>query len=224
MNKRKIKLQAKYLFHKISPLSIINYNKYKNRAIKTFDYSNKQLTILSPNCIAGEIYNILNLKFLTPTINTSINRRDFLLLCENLEEYMNVDARFKRYRGENTPVISITPNELPEIEIAFPHDFGENDAVEKWNKRKTRIVKDNIYIICDDQNLLPKDIDRFKKLKYKNKILFTSNKNITDENIIYIGSRSLVERYQYKGIDGLYKFQHFFDFVTFLNNKKKINS
>ncbi len=219
MNKRKIKHNIKKIFHKISPISRFNFGLYKKRAMSKFNYSNKDITILSPNCIAGEIYNILGLKFLTPTINTSINRRDFLLLCENLEEYMKLNAKFKRFRGENTPVISIGNNVLQEIEIAFPHDYDEKECIKNWNKRKERIVKNNIFIICDDQNLIPSDIERFRNLKFNNKILFTSNKRIVDEKIVFIGNKKLVNTYQYKGLDGLYKFQHFFDYVSFLNYK-----
>ena len=218
-NRRKIKHYIKNIIYKINIISIIKSKKYKKIACSKFDYSNKNITILSPNCIAGEIYNILNLKFLSPTINTSMNRRDFLLMCENLEEYLKVNAKFKRYKKKGTPVISICPKNLPEIEIAFPHDYDANLCVYNWNKRKERVNKDKIYIICDDQNLFFEDIERYNRIKCKNKILFTSEIKHVNEYVCYIGSKKLVKRYQYKGIDGLYKFQHFFNFTDFLNKK-----
>lgn len=55
-----------------------------------FNYDElSDISIFSANCIGGELYYLLGLKFTSPLINISISRNQFITLCSNLKEYLN---------------------------------------------------------------------------------------------------------------------------------------
>ena len=55
-----------------------------------FNYDElSDVSIFAANCIGGELYYLLGLKFQSPLINISINRDQFIVLCANLKEYLS---------------------------------------------------------------------------------------------------------------------------------------
>lgn len=55
-----------------------------------FNYDDlSDISIFAANCIGGELYYLLGLKFTSPLINISINRDQFIVLCSNLKEYLS---------------------------------------------------------------------------------------------------------------------------------------
>lgn len=77
-----------------------------NRAIETvniknkFDYNNQSdISIIATNCIGGELYHILGLKFNSPFINISMKRSEFARMAELLPEYMDCDIRVQKDDG-----------------------------------------------------------------------------------------------------------------------------
>lgn len=116
-------------------------NKTKRIAQKA--YKNKEpITIFSTNCIAGEIYNLLGLRFDSPTINCSFNRRDFIKFMENLDFY--IKQKPKAIIDKNkVPILLFekNPNDAgEEIKIFFPHDTNKEIVLENWEKRKKGLI------------------------------------------------------------------------------------
>ncbi len=64
---------------------------------------------------------------------------------------------------------------LDDIEVRFVHYKMQEECVEKWRNRTSRMVWDNIYIIATDQDGLGRSdlLERFDKLPF-NKVMFTS--------------------------------------------------
>lgn len=56
-------------------------------------------SIVSSNCIAGEIYNNLGLRFTSPTINLFFRERDFLKFILNIEKYTAEKLEFIKNSG-----------------------------------------------------------------------------------------------------------------------------
>ena len=55
-----------------------------------FNYNElSDVSIFAANCIGGELYYLLGLKFQSPLINISINRDQFIVLCANLKKYLS---------------------------------------------------------------------------------------------------------------------------------------
>lgn len=106
---------------------------------------NDNFTILAPTCIAGVIYHELGKKFLSPTINLWMYDKDFLRFVHNLDFYLAQELRF-------VSGIDTTPTAyLGDILLHFNHYHSNVEAREKWEERKLRIQRDNLFIIMADQ-------------------------------------------------------------------------
>ncbi len=138
-------------------------NKIDRKRIK-----NKNYTILANTCIGGVIYHDLNHEFLSPTINLYITPSHFIKFLENLNYYLELEIEPVKTK------LKYPVGKLGDIIIYFKHYDTIEQAIEKWNIRKKRINKDNLFIMMTDRWCLPYSyLERFNKLKYKNKVCFT---------------------------------------------------
>ena len=144
----------------------------------------KEFTIISNNCWGGRIYDILGLQYLSPTIGLSINPIDFVKFCLNLDYYLdkNLNPINERQNKINYEYGFYYAN-LDDITINFVHYSDVFDGISKWNRRKKRIVKENIIVKLSYSPVIFDENDPviigFKKIPYK-KILFTGNKQLAE--------------------------------------------
>ena len=153
----------------------------------------KQFTIFSNNCWGGRLYDKFSLPYLTPTIGLAMDTADFIKFLENYEYYFSLELKpiedvQKQVNGE----WGFYDCTLGDIKILFRHYRNVNDAITKWNRRKERIVKDNIIVklTCYDDDVDTDVLDRFIKLPYK-KILFLSDEELVKKyesscRVVYI--------------------------------------
>ena len=79
-----------FKFYTKLPHCIICRKKHIKDVRSRFNYSDlSDISIFAANCIGGELYYLLGLKFSSPLINISINRNQFITLCSNLKEYLS---------------------------------------------------------------------------------------------------------------------------------------
>ena len=106
---------------------------------------NRDFSIISQNCIAGVIYHNLGLPFLSPTINTWMEEKDFYRFAGNLKHYLSQELRF-------VADIDTTPTAwCDDILIHFKHYHSEKEAADKWFERCGRVNYDNLFFICSDR-------------------------------------------------------------------------
>ena len=129
-------------------------------------------TIISNICTAGQIYNMMDMPMLSPTINIGIAPEDFLKLCKNTKYYLGeelVVTGWGRDNGiirehEDKPVGSVG-----DIKVFFAHADKNDNLAERWNMMRERINWDRIiYILAEHQRMpaLPIwVIEEFGKLK-----------------------------------------------------------
>lgn len=120
---------------------------------------NPSFTIISNNCWGGCVYRYLSLPYTSPTIGLYIFSDDYIRLIYNLKYYMESDLSFIDYTEskhrntlEATKATSCPIGKINDIEIVFLHYKSKEEAYEKWNKRKKRIVWDNIFYKMSEQN------------------------------------------------------------------------
>lgn len=176
--KEKMKKHIKLL--NLEKTIAVETEKIKNFRIKNFIDSittTSDFSIISSNCIGGIIYHDLNRKFLSPTVNLYFNGHDFLKFVSNLDYYLNLDIKLEYADNGITGY-------LDDIELYFLHYDSIDDAREKWNIRKSRIIKDKIFIICTDRDGFDEqDFIKFKALNYP-KLLITRNADWKDETFV----------------------------------------
>lgn len=143
--------------------------------------------------MGGRLYDKFSLPYLTPTIGLAIDTADFVKFLENYEYYLSLELKpiegVQKQVNDEWGYYDCT---LGEIKILFRHYRDVNDAIAKWNRRKERIIKENIIVklTCFDENIDIDVLDRFAKLPYK-KILFLSNKELVEKyesfsRVVYI--------------------------------------
>lgn len=157
---------------------------------------NTNFTIISNNCWGGMIYESYALKKQTPTVGLFFSSKDYIKFISNLNYYLSQELKFIEYdESKNIMLLekcNINKNVpigiLDDIEIIFLHYKNQEIAMQKWNKRISRINYSNIIFKFNDQNdCNEEDVKKFLKLPYKNKIFFTvKDWNIKDDNIIKI--------------------------------------
>lgn len=129
-------------------------------------------TIFSNNRLGGVFYHDAGREFTSPLINTAMDGEDFLKFVMNPKYYLNCDMEFIEWPGRNFPIAR-----LDDIEINFVHYKTKEECIEKWNRRKKRIVWNNIFIVATDQDGMYQEncLRKFNELPYNNKIMFVAN-------------------------------------------------
>lgn len=192
------------------------------------EYNGENITIISNNCIAGTIYNILGLQFCSPTINQWMKMSEYMLFIENLKYYCECELIENVLESNNWkyPVGTLVAGDdnHKDINIYFNHYDSFASARSKWEERKKRILWNKIYVIYDFND---KDIDSsllydFDALPIKHKIALIHS-DIPGLKNFYrmkcIGENDeIIKEFSYKGLSGKRYFEEW-DYVSFLNER-----
>lgn len=193
--------------------------KIRNKRIKRLRQrlNNNNPTIIANNCNGTFIYKDLRLKFNSPTINLFFSIEDFIKFLENMDNYLKSELREDLDSGRDYPV-----GILDDIKINFMHYKTFNEAKEKWYERIDRINMNNLYIIMNEgRGSNYQLLERFNKLPYAHKIMFTHVPYPEFESAFYIkgyedkDTCDFLFNYMKPGIKRYYEQ---FDYVSFLNS------
>lgn len=191
-----------------------------SRFIQRWRLNNKNFTILAPTCIAGVIYHELGEQFLSPTINLWMYDKDFLKFVHNLDEYLSYELRF---------VSGIDPTPTAycgDILIHFNHYKTEEEANSKWEERKARINRDNLFIIMADQPdggvITHEDMLSLKDVNCRGKVVFTVKDYDDMDYLVHLPKdpvKDCVNMYMFdkSPILGRYRWERVWDYVRWLN-------
>ena len=185
---------------------------------------NDHFSILCSNCIGGIIYHRLGKQFLSPTINMFIREPDFVEFCVHLDYYLAQKLRFIK-ANTDYPVGQLQGDgdQIPSILLHFNHDKSPEAANANWEKRKKRLVRDNMYIILYNlSGVTEEELKKLESVPCNNKVVFTASplKNIPWSFCIKpVESHKYAENYLEKDLFGVRYFEKKFDYVRFLNQK-----
>lgn len=195
-----------------------NVWRYPYRKICQLRLKNKNVSLISSNCIGGGYYHDTFSQFLSPTINlTIINSLDFF---ENIEHFLSIEMVDGGFDQHNHPL-----GILGDVIICGNHYKDFESLRENWNKRKTRVNFDNIFIISQDEFIkTEEDMKRFDKLAYP-KVCFVAHKaDLKYDWQIYLPEFEKCDccgdSMVYRSFSGKRINEKHFDFVYWLNNKK----
>lgn len=184
------------LFSKIRIMNSCLFKKFNTLYCKSIRKlnRNRSFTIVSNNCWGGGIYEDLNLEYCSPTVGLFFYAPCYIEFIDNLDFMLEQDLQFvskskydisNKYREDNKRYYPI--GVLGSIEIHFLHYNSEKDAFEKWNYRKVRIDKKNLFVKFCDRDLCNRDlINRFDALNFPKKIFFSSKKLPEIKSAIYL--------------------------------------
>lgn len=207
----------KKIFKKIQPF-LKNYVFKFKKNIYRKRLKNKNFSIICSNCIGGEIYHLLGEKFLSPTIHMWFEQNDFVKFATNLDYYLKQTLVFIE-TNEKTPVAK-----CGDIILHFNHNHNNDEAEYDWNRRKSRINFENLYIIFYDKGLTINEIKQIEKAKCKN-IAVLTDKDLPLKYAIKL-KPNLKRQYGDFFIDkdhfGIYTYEKQWDFVNWLNSNINI--
>lgn len=193
---------------------------------------NKQISILSNNCLGGFILHDLGLRFDSPTINMFFHNLDFFYFVENLDYYINqplIEIKNPRYdkNAPDYPVAILSGNGIhKDLELHFLHYKNFKEANYKWEKRKSRLHLDNIFVIWTFTGMEKDEeiYNRAQNLPVKNKVIFVNHPidHVKYPSFIYIkgfenqtGLGLISEFMNLKGE----RYYDQFDYVKWINNE-----
>ena len=96
MNKSILADKAFKVYCKL-PHCVISRNRHIKDVRSRFDYEkNSDVSVVAANCVGGEIYSLLGLRFTSPFINISMDRDQFIEMCSQLKEYLATDLKVQK--------------------------------------------------------------------------------------------------------------------------------
>lgn len=193
--------------------------KINNKKIK-----NKNLTIISNNCWGGIFYRNHNLEYCSPTLGMFFMADEYIKFIYDMKKYIDSDIAFisidKSKYSQYLKMIKYDGLivKILDLEICFLHYDSEEEAEEKWNRRKERINWDNILYKFNDQNLCTYEhLKRFNEFQVQNKICFTSKK-YKELDTIQIKK---FEKYNYV-LEDIKSYKKYINMIKFINQMKGI--
>lgn len=208
--------RIKKIIEKYNPLAIRRRNKMRRQLV------NHSITFLAPNCIGGILFHDLNLKFMSPTVNLMMTQTDFLQFVLHLDEYLKGDFCFYEDTEYSCPCAYLRVVGLPDISVHFTHYTSGEDAVKRWNARKERINRENMFIFIEERDgITENDLRLLSTLQVKGIVAFTCNQYENMPYSVYLpqyhmdGEVGNILRRNY--IDDSREYEKIFDFVSWFN-------
>ena len=184
---------------------------------------NKDFTLIANNCNGGVLSHELGLRFNSPLVNLFINTEDYVKYLKNFDYYNSQTLSFVTDDTKSYPI-----GKLDDVTIDFVHYKSNEEAEQKWEERKKRINKNNMFIIFTEQNDCTEQcLNDFDNLPFENKVVFTYKKHDNIKSAVF------VKKYE-DSPDGIYMFLDFencfsirrnydvFDFVSWFNGEKDL--
>lgn len=205
-------IKESYKNMRYSVRDVLINSKYRSRLI------NKEFSIISCDCLGGVLCKDLKVRMDSPTRNLYFNASDFVKFCKHLDDYLELSLT--PYDDPDSPFITA---KLGDVELFLVHYKSFEQAYSKWEERKQRVHRDNLFFYMNDRNLCnEQDIKAFNELSYENKVIFT-HKAYPDiecayhlqgsENDSYVKDvTSFIHQWWIK------RYYDQFDFVSWLNN------
>ena len=140
-------------------------------ALKRKRLKNKTPTIISNNCLGGIISHDLGIAFNSPCVNQGMIARDYIKFLKNMDHYLSLVPVPLNTYYRNTKFMM---TQLGDIICLFAHEDSVETAISKWEKRKSRINKENMYVFMTDSlECTYEDLKAFDALPFKHKVVIT---------------------------------------------------
>lgn len=146
---------------------------------------------------------------------------DFVKFLLHLDEYLSEQLKFVE-SNDTTPTAKLGRNTLPEIILHFNHANSNQEADKQWNDRKTRINRDNLYVILYYlDGITENELHLLDDYPCRNKIVLTSTKLPTVTWSKYIKKPKFgqyPDSYLGRDVFGVRHYEKKWDYIDFINS------
>ena len=129
-----------------------------------------RLSIFSRNCFGSLLSNKLALQFRSPFVNLSLSDEDFIRFMRHPRVYMEEDLIFASKEYSDWEGFDVATFTCGNVSILMNHYRDFDEAVAKWNERKTRINWYNLFVVSFTDS--PESLQKFDALPHGKKICF----------------------------------------------------
>ncbi|MGL5968632.1 MAG: DUF1919 domain-containing protein [Kluyvera sp.] len=150
---------------------------------KRLDYlllKNKEFCIISNNCWGNRLYSIVKREYNTPFVGLYLLPDDYIKFINNLESNVSIELKDIHFKSNatNYPIADING-----CTIHFLHYKDQSEAIDKWNRRRLRLIShinthglnSIIFKLCDINDNSALILKEFDALEFTRKILITRN-------------------------------------------------
>lgn len=163
--------------NKLNDLARAVINRRNQNRLKNHDFS-----LICNNCNGAFILHDLGMRFNSPFVNLWIKPSDYIKILSDLPGYMDEELTFATEDGIDYPV-----GVLRDVRVYFEHYNTNEEAKQKWDIRKARINYDNLFVMLIDRDGCNQlDLERFDKLSYCNKVIFSNKQHPEIKSSYYI--------------------------------------
>ena len=172
------------------------------------DINGKPFVIISDDCWGAEIYQWYGRPYNTPFVGLFIFGPCYYKLLSNFDFYMSQKLEFiekSKYPQPHWDDRVYPIAKLDDIEVHFSHYKNKEIALEKWERRTQRMLKEtdknNYFFKICDRRRNDEFIEDFHKLPYKNKISYSLKgyKSLKNVNHIKINEKDKNGNYVVNG-------------------------
>lgn len=190
-------------------------------AIKRMKLKNSKFSVISNNCIGPLYLHDLHQPFLSPTVNAGMVPSEFNKFLSNLDYYLSLEINMAPEEGGTWWQYGY----VGDVHVRFEHFKYFDEPREKWNIRRKRVNKSNLFIMMtekDDCNY--EDLVAFDKLPYKNKVVFTVREYPEIKSAFHLKgcvdpkTGQLGYAYEYPHWWSLSRYMEQFDLIEWFNN------
>lgn len=186
------------------------------------------MVIISNNCWGGALYQWLERPYNSPFIGLGIKGDCYIKIVSNLDHYMSQPLTFKTESKYPDRKITYPLGIIEDVEIHFTHYKTEKEAIEKWNRRTSRVLEENnrdnfFFKICDSWDVDKEMMEKFHQLPHKNKISFSIHdySDLELNNHYKINQRDKKNKNSIPNGVKLFKLSFLYtDIIYWLKNKK----
>lgn len=204
------------LFYKFNFVAEHRRNKMRKKI------ENKNVSFLCPNCIDGILFHDLGLKFLSPTVNLMMTQTDFVKYVKHLEAYNKGNLVFFNHKDFTCPCAKLCAQDLDDLVVHFTHYSTPEEALNKWNERKSRINFDNIFVFLEERDgLTYEELESLSALNVRGLVVFTAHKYDLPYTVYipkYADSGEVGNILRKNHLTEAREYESFFDFVSWFNN------
>ena len=137
-----------------------------------------KLSIFSINCFGGTLSHTLGLPFSSPLVNMYLIEDEYIRFLRSPRVYMEEQVIHREDKWNEPLKINFPICTLGNITLYMNHYPDFDEALKKWNERKTRINWYNLLAVIGTEN--PDILEQFDALPYGKKVCFVPFKSDLD--------------------------------------------
>lgn len=155
---------------------------YITSSFESVRLKKQNFILISNNCWGFELYHSVARPYNTPFIGLFLYPDCYIQLLENFDKCINDPLTFKAFSKYTNATAKYPIGSLAnDVEIHFLHYDSEADALDKWNRRVSRLKEDisrevPIFVkFCDRDGCTSDHLSRFHKTPFKHKLSISTH-------------------------------------------------